>query len=208
MNPLKKLKSMLRHPLRSAVKAWRYVIYKPRFAKYAWSDRVNGAGAITCRCVSLGENVYIGPRCRIQGIERYNHARFSPSIVLADNVSVQQDFYLTCASRVEIGTNTAIAAFVTITDIDHPYVDVDQPIEKQDLVVSGVAIGPDCKIYNGAVITKGTRIGRHCVVGANSVVSGHYPDFCVIAGSPAKIIKRYNRQAGVWQKTDPEGKFI
>jgi len=144
----------------------------------------------------------------MQGVERYNDDRFRPSIILGDNVSVQQDFYLTCASRIEIGQNTAIAAFVTITDIDHPYVDVELPIEKQNLVVKDVVIGPDCKIYNGAVITYGTQIGRHCVVGANSVVRGQYPDFCVIVGNPSKVIKRYNQQKGVWQRTDAEGHFI
>lgn len=52
----------------------------------------------------------------------------------------------------------------------------------------------------GAAIMAGTVLGKQCVVGANAVVKGTYPDYSVIAGVPAKIIKRYNAQSGLWEK--------
>lgn len=208
MNVVKKLHSFIDHPISSIRKILDFIRFKPRFGKYYWSDRVKDAAKITCRHVFLGEDVYLGPRCRIQGIENYLGDSFNPKIYLRDGVSVQQDFYLTCASKVDIGENTAIAAFVTITDIDHPYVNIDLPIENQRIKVHDVYIGSDCKIYNGAVITCGTRIGKHCVVGANSVVKGEYPDYCVIVGNPSRIVKRYNPNAGTWQSTDAAGNFI
>ena len=171
-----KFHSFLSNPRWTLRRAWYYCNCKPRFKRYVWSDWVVDTSAITCSCVSLGERVYIGPRCRIMGIYRYLDSTFNPVIEFGDGVFIGQDFYLTCASRVTIGDNTAIAAFVTITDIDHPYTDPDTPIEQQPIKVKEVSIGSDCKIYNGAVITLGTRIGRHCVVGANSVVKGEFPD--------------------------------
>lgn len=39
-----------------------------------------------------------------------------------------------------------------------------------------------------SIILCGTQIGNNVIIGANSVVSGEYPDDCVIAGNPAKII--------------------
>ena len=55
---------------------------------------------------------------------------------------------------------------------------------------SPVRIGDDCFIGTGSIILKGTILGNNCVVGAGSVVHGEFPDNCVIAGNPAKIIKR------------------
>jgi len=47
------------------------------------------------------------------------------------------------------------------------------------------------------VVLPGSQIGKHVVVGANSVVTGHLPDFCVAVGSPARVIKQYSPD-GYW----------
>lgn len=203
----KKLQSFIKNPKAGLKRLIHYVVYKPKFRQYRWSDNVKDISDISCRHVSLGDYVRLGRRCRIQGITRYGDKHFTPKIDFGSYVSVAQDLYLTCASHISIGSNTAIAAYVTITDIDHSYFDPDIPIEQQEITVEDVSIGEDCKIYNGAVILKGTNIGRHCVVGANSVVKGFFPDFCVIAGIPARIVKRYNTDTGKWERTDREGNF-
>lgn len=155
---------------------------------------------ITPKYISIGNNVSIFYNCRIQGVSRYNNKLFSPQIIFDDNVSVQQSLYLTCAKRIYIGKDTAIASNITITDIHHPYEDINIPIERQNIKVKEVEIGDDCKIYNNSVILPGTRIGKHCTIGANSVVSGKFPDFCVIVGSPARIVKKYNFEKKTWDK--------
>ncbi len=48
------------------------------------------------------------------------------------------------------------------------------------------------KIGNNVTILAGTTIGKNSVIGANSVVKGHYDDYCVIAGNPARVVKRYD----------------
>lgn len=207
MKSVSKYSSILSHPVYALTKIFRYLKNKRKFACYHWTDRVVDTNNISSEFVFLGEGVYIGPRCRIQAITKYEGVNYTPHIIFGDNSSVQQDLYMTCASRIEIGSNTAIAGFVTITDIDHPYGDVDIPIERQNLKVCNVSIGSDCKIYNGAVITNGTSIGKHCVVGANSVVKGMFPDYCIIVGNPAKIVKRYNPLTGLWQRTNCDGSF-
>jgi len=147
----------------------------------------------------LGRNVFLGHHARIEGIKQYNSAEFNPKIILADNVSVQQNLHLTCANRIEIGENTAIAANVTITDIHHPYDDVETAIERQDIIVKEVIIGADSKIYNNAVILPGVHIGKHVTIGANSVVTQDIPDYSVAVGAPAKVIKKYNFESNQWE---------
>lgn len=161
----------------------------------------------TGKYIKIGSSVVIYKNCRIQGITSYVGRAYTPSIVLMQGVSIQQNCHITCAESISIGDNTAIASNVTITDIDHPYHDIAIPIEKQPLDVAPVVIGRDCKIYNNAVILRGTIIGNHCVVGANSVVKGTFPDNCIIVGCPARIVKRYNENSNRWEPTTPEGIF-
>ena len=44
------------------------------------------------------------------------------------------------------------------------------------------------------------EIGKHCVIGANSVVTHDIPDYCVAAGSPCKVLKRYNMVSREWER--------
>lgn len=163
---------------------------------------------ITPESIVLADNVFIGWRARIEGVKQYQSKKFTPKIILNDGVSIQQNLHLTCAESIEIGKNTAIAANVSITDIHHPYEDISLPIEHQDIKTDPVFIGDDCKIYNNSVILPGTRVGRHCTIGANSVVAGKFEDYCVIVGSPARVIKRYSFEEKAWLRTDAKGNFI
>lgn len=56
------------------------------------------------------------------------------------------------------------------------------------------------KIGINAVILAGTKIGKNCVVGANAVVKGEFPDYCVIAGVPAVVVKKYDFETESWIK--------
>lgn len=185
-----------------------YLWRKPKFKSYYFSDTILRPIKITPQFIELGERVIIWYHARIQGVKKYNGTIYQPRIILHNGVSIQQNIHLTCANLVEVGDNTAIAANVTITDIHHPYTDIEIPIERQDLVVKSVVIGKDCKIYNNVVILPGTIIGNHVTIGANSVVSGVFPDNCVVIGAPAYIIKRYDNETGKWRKTDKKGLYV
>ena len=113
-----------------------------------------------------------------------------PLLQVRQNVNMEQNCHITCCNSIIIGARTAITANVTITDIRHSYEDITTAVKYQPCTTTPVRIGTDCHIANGAVILPGTIIGNHCVVGANAVVQGCFPDFTIIAGNPAKVIKR------------------
>ena len=192
--------TVVKDDLGGVISSLNYVPRKVSFREFHYSCSIKSPILITPGCISLGENVYIGHHARIQGIESYNSRKYHPHIIIHNGVSIEQNLHLTCANRIEIGVNTAIAANVTITDIHHPYDDITQPIEKQEIVVKEVQIGEDCKIYNNVVILPGVHIGKHVTVGANSVVTDDVEDYTVIAGSPARIIKKFDFEKNMWVK--------
>lgn len=158
---------------------------------------------LTPKSLYIGNNVYILKNARLQNIFKYNKVVFFPKIIIGNNVSIEQNIHLTCAKSIFIGEETAIAANVSITDITHPYENINIAPEKQDIEVDEVYIGSQCKIYNNVVILPGVKIGKHCVIGANSLIrKGIYPDYSIIVGNPAKIVKKYNFISKKWEKYD------
>lgn len=190
----------MRHIWGGVVSTITYWQHKASFRKCHKSDIIKNPIILTPQHIELGENVYIGFHARIEGVENYNDRKFTPLIIIEDGVSIQQNLHMTCANKIVIGANTAIAANVTITDIHHSYTDINTPIEKQDIIVKEVVIGEDCKIYNNVVILPGVHIGKHVTVGANSIVTSDLPDYSVAVGMPAKIIKKYDFENKDWIK--------
>jgi len=45
----------------------------------------------------------------------------------------------------------------------------------------------------------GVSIGKNCIIGAHSLVNHSFPDFCMISGIPAKLIKKFNPASGEWE---------
>ena len=90
----------------------------------------------------------------------------------------------------------------------HGYEDVNTPINLQPIVQKNtVVIGRGSWIGENVCII-GCSIGKQCVIGANAVVTKNIPDYCVAAGNPAKIIKRYCFDTNSWKKTNADGTFI
>jgi len=95
---------------------------------------------------------------------------------------------------------------VWVTDNNHLFEDVTQPIKAQGWSEGGnVYIGDNSWIGTGAVLIggRGLRIGCGCVVGANSVVTNDVPDFSVVVGNPAKLVRRFDQGTGEWRRVDP-----
>ena len=167
----------------------------------------------------LGKHSYIGKTLFIQRPKRLfigNDVRIYPgmraeltkeeaSIVIEDHVSIGQNFHVVSYDRqLVIGSNTTISGNVFISNVNHGYQEIDTHSLKQKLIAKDTVIGSYCFIGYGAVILPGTKLGKQCIVGANSVVSGEFPDYCVIAGVPARVIRRYQKNTNLWEKVENE----
>jgi acetyltransferase-like isoleucine patch superfamily enzyme len=90
---------------------------------------------------------------------------------------------------------------VYISDHGHEFHDVSKPIACQSIrKVAEVKIGANTWIGKNSVILPGVTIGKHCVIGANAVVSHDIPDYSVAVGVPAKVIQMYNKHKECWER--------
>jgi acetyltransferase-like isoleucine patch superfamily enzyme len=182
---------------------FRTLFYKPFFKKLGKHSYIGKPLTIrNYKGITVGSRVRIYPYARIEVINK------GSSIIFEDNISIGQCFHIVSAGRLIIKKNTTISANVFMTNVDHSYKDIDVHIMKQNIVIKTTTIGENCYIGYGAVIQAGTLLGRQCIVGANSVVRGEFPDYCVIVGSPAKIIKRYDKAQKEWKRTDEKGRLL
>lgn len=99
-----------------------------------------------------------------------------------------------------IGNDVITADRISFVTNIHQYENIDQPIKNQPSVSGPIEIGDGTWIGMNATILANTHIGKNCVVAAHSVVKGDFPDYCVIGGTPAQILKRYNENTGKWDK--------
>ncbi len=101
---------------------------------------------------------------------------------------------------VSIGDNVILAQNITVSALNHIYLDVTTPISSQGIETEQITICDNVWVGANSVITKGVIIGKNSVVAAGSVVTRDVPPMCVAAGSPAKIVKKFNEEHGSWER--------
>lgn len=88
---------------------------------------------------------------------------------------------------VEIGNNVMIASHVSITSLTHDY--SCENMRFAPIIKKKVIIEDDVWIGSGAIIFPGIRIGKGAVIGAGSVVTKNVPNYAIMIGNPAKLLK-------------------
>ncbi len=102
---------------------------------------------------------------------------------------------------VTIGDGAGLGQHVFISGFNHGYADGSQNSSDQSLDVKPVVIEEESHIGANSVVVAGVRIGKRCQIGAGSVVTKDIPSFSMAVGNPARVIKTYNQETGVWEKT-------
>lgn len=149
-----------------------------------------------------GANITIGDNCLIKSsflsnlVGLYSRTIIvtrveGASISIGNNVGIS-GATIYARKGITIGDNSNIGGNTKILDNDFHPIDPQARIEddKAKIGTAPIYIGKNCFIGCNALILKGTHIGDNCVVGAGAVVSGRFEDNCVIAGNPAKVIRK------------------
>lgn len=98
--------------------------------------------------------------------------------------------HCTVIGPVCIGHHVNLAQGITVTALNHNFADTNRRIDEQGISTRPVVIGDDVWIGANAVILPGVTIGRHVVVAAGAVVTKDVPENTIVAGVPAKVIKK------------------
>lgn len=122
------------------------------------------------------------------------NAQFDSSVCIGNNSGLGINCRI--APYVTIGDNVMMAPNVTIYTTNHETKRTDIPMSEQGFKpVKEVKIGNDCWIGEGVIILPGVRIGNGVILGAGSVVRQDVPDYAVVIGNPAKIV-RFRNESG------------
>lgn len=146
--------------------------------------------------LEIGDKFGGGPGLRIECIEEYEGQRYIPSIKIGNNVSFNFNCHIGAINKIIIGNNVLVGSHVLITDHSHginSYDEMNTSPNKRKLYSKGtVHIENDVWIGEGVVVLPNVTIGHHSIIGANSVVNKNIPAYSLVAGNPAKVVRKIN----------------
>lgn len=153
------------------------------------------------KCIFWGESTGVGDGTFFGPIIEFLGEKYTPKIEIGDGTWIGKNCSIAAIHGVTIGKEVLFAGHVHITDHSHGYELPDVQISKQKLISKGpVVIGDQCWLGFNCEILSGVHIGRHSVVAARAVVTKDVPDYCIVAGNPAKVIKQYNPETRTWER--------
>ena len=140
-------------------------------------------------------HISIGDDTRISGLStfcgRYSKGRI-PELIIGNNVDIGWQNSFSVGSKIEIQDDARLAGKIFLAGYPgHPLNSHDRALGKPDLdeQVGDIIIGQGAWIGTGVTILAGVNVGQGAIVAAASVVTKDVPNYAVVAGNPAKIVK-------------------
>ena len=156
------------------------------------------------RWIDFGTQLTTGRGLRIDALG--NEDTRGTLIRFGKHVSINDYVHIGAIKSVAIGDRVLIGSKVLITDHNHgsygtrgEHSDPLIPPATRRLSAAPVVIEEDVWIGEFVSILPGVRIGKGSIIGTLSTVSHDIPPYCVAAGSPARVLKRYNFSTGRWE---------
>ena len=144
------------------------------------------------RWMRIGRNTMVGPGVTLSvGMLPDQVPVSDPVLVIGDRCLINKGTAIVAHFAIEIGNDVFTGHNCYITDQNHGYEDLDQPIGAQTMPEQPVRIGSGSWLGHGVIVLPGVTIGEHVTVAAGSVVTRDLPDRCVAVGSPARVVRRY-----------------
>lgn len=139
--------------------------------------------------IHIGHGTMIGPGVSLSAGMVPGQRCISDRVVsIGDRCLIGKGSGIVGHLEIVIGDDVWTGHHVYITDQNHGYDDPGEPISRQVQPERPVHIGDGSWLGHGTVVLPGSTVGRHVVVGANSVVTGDIADYSVAVGAPARVV--------------------
>lgn len=149
--------------------------------------------------IEIKKNVIVHHHTSLHAITNH-YGGYKPSIKIGEGTHIGPYNAISSINQIIIGNNVLFGPYVHINDHSHNYEDIDIPIIQQPAYSKGpIVIEDDCWLGFGCHVMAGVTIGKHSVIGANSVVTKDIPSYSVAVGVPAKVVKKYNFNTQKWE---------
>lgn len=167
----------------------------------------SGCRVIGGRRIAFGRNVRAGRNLWLEAVTSYRSQQFEPTIQIGDHVCFSDDVHISSIQSIVIGDHVLFGSRIYVSDHNHGiYTGAHQsrpeePPAQRSLGGGGpVSIGTNAWIGDNVTIVGPACIGSGTIIGANSVVRGTVPPNSMAVGSPARVIKKFNSETGLWER--------
>ncbi len=106
----------------------------------------------------------------------------------------------TLIGPVLIGNDVMFAQNIVLSGLNHGYEDVKIVPHKQKVTKNQIVIEDEVWVGANSIILAGITVGKHSIIGGGSVVTKNIPPYCMAAGNPCRIIKKYNFDSSIWER--------
>lgn len=184
-----KLISVLWNGLNKSLVFMYSLLMRFQFASWGAGSRIEfSAKLISPLLIKIGKNVHICEHAWLNAKDDRGDGK--PTLIIGDGTYIGRFVHINAWQQVVVENNVLIADRVFISDADHIYENTAIPIRTQgDFFKGPVLLKEGCWLGVGAVILPGVTVGKNAVVGANAVVSKNVPDYAVVGGVPATVIR-------------------
>lgn len=119
-------------------------------------------------------------------------------VLIGDRVRIGMSNVL--IGPVTIGNDVMLAQNIVLSGLNHGYEDINIVPHKQPVTKKKITLEDEVWIGANSVVVAGVTIGKHSVIAAGSVVTKNIPPYSVAVGNPARVIRQYNPQTGIWER--------
>ncbi|SES96624.1 Acetyltransferase (isoleucine patch superfamily) [Enterococcus malodoratus] len=137
--------------------------------------------------VELGNRVKIGDNSKISCSGSLSN--IGKGVKVGNDSSFAENTFFGASGGIIIGNDVISGQNVRFHAENHNFIDREILIRKQGVNRKGIEVSDDVWIGSGVVFLDGAKVGKGSVVAANSVVTKKFPEYAIIGGTPAKIIK-------------------
>ena len=141
----------------------------------------SGVGFLHPETFHFGDGVFIGSQAYLQG-------RFDGRLVVGNQVWIGPQVYFDCRDLV-IEDFVGWGPGSKVLGSEHTGHPAERPLIQTDLVIKPVLVKKGADIGTGAILLPGVTVGEGAVVGAGAVVTRDVPDFAIVAGAPARVLR-------------------